>query len=73
MQLAGLLADKYGPRWFTVAGFIIGLPFLVLLRLVDHDSIRQKVLLCALLVFVGKTATPRKTPILNNNILFSPL
>ena len=29
------------------------MPFWVLLRFVDHNSIQQKVLLCALLVFLG--------------------
>lgn len=45
--------DKYGPRWIATAGFILLLPFWVLLRLVDHDSIRQKVLLNSLLCGVG--------------------
>ena len=33
----------------------MSLPFWVLLRLVDHDSIRQIVLLCALLILIGAT------------------
>ena len=45
--------DKYGPRWIATSGFLLLLPFWVLLRLVDHDSIRQVVLLVALLCGVG--------------------
>jgi MFS family permease len=36
-----------------VSGFALGLPFLVLLRLVDHDSTLQIVLLVFLLLFIG--------------------
>jgi len=49
----GSLADKFGPRWLATSGFILAMPFLVLLRLVDHNSLRQKVLLCALMAMVG--------------------
>lgn len=62
--LIGSLSDKYGPRWFATAGFIIACPFLILLRLVDHDSIGQKVLLCALLVLVGLGLTLALTPVM---------
>lgn len=51
----GWLADKYGPRWLGTAGFILAVPPLILLRLVDHDGIRQKVLLCGLLAIIGIT------------------
>ncbi|KAL1302671.1 hypothetical protein AAFC00_003035 [Neodothiora populina] len=53
--IIGWAADKYGTRWLGTAGFILAIPPLILLRLVDHDSIRQKVLLCALLVLIGVT------------------
>ncbi|KAF2091264.1 MFS general substrate transporter [Saccharata proteae CBS 121410] len=49
----GLIADRSGPRLPTAAGFLASMPFFVLLRLVDHDSLRQKVLLCALLALTG--------------------
>jgi len=49
----GWAIDKYGGRWFAVAGFLSFAPVEVLLRLVDHDSINQKVLLCALLTLIG--------------------
>lgn len=51
----GWLADKYGPRWLGTAGFILAIPPLILLRLVEHDGIGQKVLLCALLAIIGVT------------------
>lgn len=49
----GYLADNYGPRWLAVTGFIFAIPFWVLLRLVTHNTLGQKVLLCALLAFIG--------------------
>jgi len=51
--LVGAISDKYGPRWLTVTGFVISIPFWVLLRLVNHDSMAQKVLFCALLALIG--------------------
>lgn len=60
----GYLSDKYGPRWLATAGFIMGCPFLILLRLVEYNSIGQKVLLCALLALVGVSLTFVLTPIL---------
>ena len=51
--LIGFLSDRYGPRWFAAAGFLLITPFLVLLRYVTHNSLNQKVLLCALLAFIG--------------------
>ncbi|KAG8533668.1 uncharacterized protein KY384_001409 [Bacidia gigantensis] len=61
--LVGRWADKKGPRWPTVTGFLFAVPFLVLLRLVDHNSIRQKVLLCALLALTGLAITNALTPL----------
>jgi MFS family permease len=51
--LVGAISDRYGPRWLTVTGFVISIPFWVLLRLVTHDSMGQKVLFCALLALIG--------------------
>ncbi|KAL9121439.1 MAG: hypothetical protein Q9187_001998, partial [Circinaria calcarea] len=53
--LVGKLSDKFGPRWITVAGCVLTAPPLILLRLVDHDSVDQKVLLCGLLFLCGCT------------------
>jgi MFS family permease len=49
----GGLSDKFGSRTITTVGLLGAVPFWVLLRLVTHDSIGQKVLLAALLVFIG--------------------
>jgi MFS family permease len=51
--LIGHCVDKYGPRWIATTGLLMLLPFWILLRLVDHDSIRQKVLLSGLLCGIG--------------------
>lgn len=60
----GHLSDKHGPRWFATAGFAGCAPFLIILRLVDHDSLKQKVLLCALLALIGLFLTLALTPIM---------
>ena len=51
--IIGYWTDKYGPRWLAASGLVLSLPFWVLLRLVDHDTVRQIVLLCVLLTFIG--------------------
>jgi MFS family permease len=51
--VVGMLADKYGPKYLAAAGFLLACPFLILLRLIDYNSIGQKVLFCALLALVG--------------------
>ncbi|KAL8710663.1 MAG: hypothetical protein Q9225_007253 [Loekoesia sp. 1 TL-2023] len=48
--LVGKLSDKVGPRWIAVAGCSMTAPPLILLRLVAHDSMEQKILLCGLLI-----------------------
>lgn len=60
----GTLSDKYGPRWFATAGFVLACPFLILLRLVDEDTIGHKVMLCAFLVLVGAGLTLAITPVM---------
>lgn len=62
--LIGHLSDKQGPRWYATAGFAGCTPFLILLRLVDHDSLRQKVLLCALLTLIGLFLTLALIPMM---------
>lgn len=51
--IAGWLSDRFGARWVSMSGFCGTAPLLVLLRLVDHDSLQQKILLCALLTLTG--------------------
>lgn len=53
----GHFTDKYGPRWIASSGLLLCVPFWVLLRLVDHDTVGQVVLLCALLVLLGGATT----------------
>jgi MFS family permease len=51
--LVGVIADRHGGRFITATGFCLSTAVLACLRFVDHDSIEQKVLLCALLFLVG--------------------
>ncbi|KAF7953110.1 hypothetical protein EAE96_006329 [Botrytis aclada] len=55
--VVGWACDRYGPRWPCVAGFCFATPFWILLRLVTHNSLKQKVLLCALLALIGVSLT----------------
>lgn len=55
--LVGWISDRYGPRWPCVVGFILAIPFWVLLRLITHDSLNQKVLFCTLLALIGLALT----------------
>lgn len=60
----GKMSDKYGPRWLATSGFVVACPFLILLRLIDHNTIGQKVLLCALLALIGLGLTLALTPVM---------
>lgn len=62
--IVGWASDKHGPRWFAVSGFVLACPFLILLRLVDHNSLEQKVLLCALLALIGVALTLCLVPLM---------
>jgi MFS family permease len=62
--LVGWVSDKYGPRWLTVIGFLGATPFWVLLRLVNKDTLGQKVLLCALLALIGLALTLVMPPLM---------
>jgi MFS family permease len=60
----GHLSDRIGPRWYATTGFAGCCPVLILLRLVERNSLRQKVLLCALLAFIGLFLTLAMTPLM---------
>jgi MFS family permease len=60
----GWLSDNYGARWPAVGGFIIAIPFWVLLRLVTHDSLDQKVLFVALMALIGFALTLVMPPLM---------
>ncbi len=53
--VTGSFVDRFprASRYMTAGAFLFSLPVLVLLRLVTHNSMPQKVLLCALLSLVG--------------------
>lgn len=51
--VVGELTDRVGPRWIAVAGCSLSAAPLILLRLIDHDSLQQKILLCVLLTICG--------------------
>lgn len=51
--LSGWASDRYGPRWLTSGGFLACIPLFVCLRFVDHNTLSQKVLLCAILTLIG--------------------
>lgn len=60
----GHMSDRYGSRVITTTGLIGAVPFWVLLRLVTHNSIRQKVLLCALITIIGTCVTLVASPLM---------
>lgn len=55
--LAGALSDRFGARWIAVSGFILTAPVLMLLRLVEEDTMQHKIVLCVLLTLAGATVT----------------
>jgi MFS family permease len=61
--LVGWLSDRHGPRWYAVVGYVLSAIPLALLRLVDHDSVKQKVLLGVLLAIFGATGTLFEIPV----------
>lgn len=62
--LVGAFSDKYGARLPTTVGFLLSMPFLVLLRIVDHGGKEQIVILCVLLTLLGTALTIVMTPLL---------
>lgn len=62
--LFGWLSDRFGGRYFVMAGFLAAVPPLVCLRFVDNNSIDDKVLLCVLLAIVGLSFALTFPPIL---------
>ncbi len=62
--LVGGFSDKFGSRAITTTGLLGGVPFWVLLRLITHNSMGQKVLLCALLTLIGFFLSLVMTPLM---------
>ncbi|KAK7545441.1 MFS transporter-like protein [Phyllosticta citricarpa] len=49
----GWVADHTSPRYPTALGFVVAAPIMACLRYVYHNSLHQKVLMCALLALFG--------------------
>jgi MFS family permease len=64
--IIGMISDRCGSRTLTTTGLLGSVPFWVLLRLVTHDSIGQKVLLGALLVVIGFFMTLVMAPLMRD-------
>ncbi len=62
--LVGISCDKYGSKVIATTGLLGAVPFWVLLRLVTHDSIDQKVLLGVFLAFIGLGLTFLQAPLM---------
>ena len=50
---AGSIVDIVGPKWVVIAGFSAAAPALLMLRLIEEDTVGQVVLLCALLFLLS--------------------
>lgn len=62
--LAGWLADKYGAKWPSFAGFVATVPILIAMRFVTENSIQHKILLVFLLALGGFTLPFSMTPLM---------
>lgn len=62
--VVGRFTDRYGGRWFALAGFVVFAISLVLLRLIDQDTTPHKALLCVLLTLVGSSMALLLEPLL---------
>ena len=51
--LVGKTVDRFGPKWIAIGGFLFPVAPLILMRLVNHNSTSQQVLLCSLLTLIG--------------------
>jgi MFS family permease len=62
--VVGYLTDRIGARYPAGLGFLLAAPPLVCLRFVTENSLRQKVLLCALLALIGLALTFTMPPVM---------
>jgi MFS family permease len=68
--LIGYFSERLGGRWFAVFGLLgFMMPALVLLRFVDHNDLRQKVLLAALIALVGAGLASVLTPCMTDGAM----
>ena len=56
--LVGTLSDRFGARVVALVGFVFASSMTALMCLVNHNSVHQAVLLCALLVLTGSSCSP---------------
>lgn len=54
--IVGALSDRVGPRWIAVGGCTLTTIPLILMRLVEKNTVEQKILLCCLLFLSGMSA-----------------
>ena len=56
--LVGALSDRLGSRVVVLSGFVISALALALMMIVQHDSLKQIILLCGLLALTGAQSSP---------------
>ncbi|KAI1270738.1 MFS transporter-like protein [Xylariaceae sp. FL1019] len=62
--LAGWLADRYGTKWPSFAGFVVTVPLLISLRFVTQNTLQHKALLAVLLALLGVSLPFSMTPLM---------
>ncbi|KAK6074347.1 vesicular amine transporter [Seiridium cupressi] len=62
--LVGWLADRYGAKWPSFAGFVVIIPTVICLRFVTENTIGHKVLLTVLLAITGVALSFSNTPLM---------
>ncbi|KAI9695008.1 MAG: hypothetical protein M1822_000625 [Bathelium mastoideum] len=62
--LTGRLVDRTSARLAITFGFLSLCPVLIMVRFVNHNTLDQKVLMCALLFFVGLGVTATLDPLM---------
>ncbi|GAM90798.1 hypothetical protein ANO11243_088430 [Dothideomycetidae sp. 11243] len=62
--VVGAISDRYGPRYLTAGGFLAVAPLEILLRLITHDSLEQKVIFLVLLTLLGVSLTFALIPVM---------
>ncbi|KAL2126090.1 hypothetical protein VTI74DRAFT_1720 [Chaetomium olivicolor] len=60
----GTMADRYGAKWLSFAGFTISIPLFVCLRFVTENTSSQKALFGVLLTLLGVALTLSSTPLM---------
>lgn len=60
--ILGSLTDKYGSRWFSIAGFVLLVVVYIPATAITHDTTRDKAALCVLLVALGFAIGAISTP-----------